>query len=97
MMEAMLLGLLVTPLVNWPVFVMLALARPAVPSRALWLVRWRSLALAILSTVYACFVAARYVGFPIRDDLAVLLLVLPVYLFTLINAGFLYFTLRKGW
>ena len=98
MLEMSLALLPLTPFINWPVFLILTFGTKEIPfSKALYIMRALSFTIAMLSSIYALFVIARAFQLEFYRDFAILLLVSPVWAFTMINAVFLYLTYRKKW
>jgi len=98
-MNALLMaGLILTPLVNWPVFFLLFHAARTNPGiRSLIHMRWLSFGIGLLTSVFAVLVTARLLSINLAPEVSTFLVAAPVYLMTAINGVFLWLTLRGRW
>lgn len=91
-------GVPTTLLVNWPVFAVCAYVAHRHPgSRTLIDRRWVSLAIALGSTALTMVVIAYFGHVSLGRDMTAVLLALPVYALTCVNAIFLWLTARGKW
>lgn len=91
-------GLPVTLLVNWPVFAVCAyVARQHPGIRTLIDRRWVSLGIAVASTGLTILAVAYFGHFSLGRETSALLLAVPVYVLTSVNAVFLWLTARGKW
>lgn len=91
-------GLPLTLLVNWPVFaVCFIVARQHPGIRTLIDRRWLSFVIALSTTGLTILVLAYFGGYRLDGNMTALILAAPAYLFTAINAVFVYLTWRGRW
>jgi hypothetical protein len=98
MLEFLLACLPLTAIINWAVVVVLGRANGfrAFPS-ALGILFWRSVAIALISTVYCVMLGMQVLGYDFGPFVGSLLLLFPVYLMTAINAFLLWKIWRGTW